>query len=307
MTSPESSAAPAAPPRHGPEELDLGAAQSQWTMIGRRFLRHRLAMIGAVGVLVLVLLVLAAPLIAHWGPNAVDLYSINQAPSSLHLLGTDQTGRDTFSRTLYGGRVSLLVGVVAVVISLVIATVLGGIAGYFRGLPEGLIMRLTDLFMTFPQILIVLVVAALFGPGLRNTILVIGLVSWPIPCRLVRARILAVRQEQFIEASRALGAGPWRILFRQAVPNAVDVLVVNATLGVANAILLEAGMSFLGLGVQPPTPSWGNLLNNASNLNVLQNYPWQWVPAGVGIMLTVLFINLIGDGMRDALDPRAVR
>lgn len=288
-------------------EAPEGKAQGQWARIRQRFFRHRLAMVGAGGMIVLVVAVAAAPIIARVGPNTVDLYSINQPPSGAHWLGSDQTGRDILARTLYGGRVSLIVGAVAVVISLVIATLLGGIAGYFRGFWEGLIMRITDLFMTFPQILIVLVVAALFGPGLRNTILVIGFVSWPIPCRLVRARVLAVRQEQFIEASRALGAGPWHILFRQAVPNAVDVLVVNATLGVAGAILLEAGMSFLGLGVQPPTPSWGNLLNNASNLNVLQNYPWQWVPAGVGIVLAVLFINLIGDGLRDALDPRTVR
>jgi peptide/nickel transport system permease protein len=151
-----------------------------------------------------------------------------------------------------------------------------------------------------------LAVAAIIGPGVWNSILIIGLLGWPVPARLVRSRILSVRENEFIEASRALGASRWRTLFRHAMPNAIDVIVVAGTLAVANSILLEAGMSFLGLGVQPPTPSWGNLLSAANELNVLVDYPWQWIPAGVAIVLTVLSINLIGDGLRDALDPRAI-
>jgi peptide/nickel transport system permease protein len=269
-----------------------------------RFLRHRLAMVGAVLLVLLCLAAVLAPLIARQGPDAVDLYAQNQPPDGLHWLGTDATGRDILARTLYGGRVSLLVGVLAVLISLLLGTVLGGVAGFFRGAWDTVIMRLTDVVMTFPPVVIILTVAAMVGPGLRNTILVIGLLNWPIPCRLVRARILSVREQEFVQASRALGVSPLRILFRVAMPNAIDVIVVNATLGVAAAILLEAGMSFLGLGVQPPTPSWGNLLNAARQLNILEQYAWQWVPAALGIIATVLSINLLGDGLRDALDPR---
>lgn len=272
-----------------------------------RFLRHRLAMAGSIVLLLLCLAVLLAPLISRQGPDAVDLYAQNQPPDGLHWFGTDNTGRDIFARTLYGGRVSLLVGALAVVVSLVVGTLLGGLAGFFRGAWDMTIMRITDVVMTFPQVVIILTAAAMVGPGLRNTILIIGLLNWPIPCRLVRARILSVREMEFVQASRALGVSSLRILVRVVLPNAIDVIVVNASLGVATAILLEAGMSFLGLGVQPPTPSWGNLLNAARQLNILESYTWQWVPAAVAIIVTVLCINLIGDGLRDAFDPRSER
>jgi peptide/nickel transport system permease protein len=273
----------------------------------RRFLRHRLAMAGAIVLLLLCLAVVLAPLIARQGPDAVDLYAQNQPPDHLHWFGTDATGRDIFARTLYGGRVSLLVGALAVVVSLVVGTLLGGVAGFFRGAWDMAIMRVTDVVMTFPQIVIILTAAAMVGPGLRNTILIIGLLNWPIPCRLVRARLLSIREMEFVQASRALGVSSLRILVRVALPNAIDVIVVNASLGVATAILLEAGMSFLGLGVQPPTPSWGNLLNAARQLNILETYTWEWVPAAAAIIVTVLCINLIGDGLRDAFDPRSER
>jgi peptide/nickel transport system permease protein len=264
-------------------------------------------MAGAIVLTVLCLVVILAPLLSRQGPDAVDLYAQNQPPDGLHWFGTDATGRDIFARTLYGGRVSLLVGALAVLISLVVGTVLGGAAGFFRGAWDMGIMRITDVVMTFPPVVIILTVAAMVGPGLRNTVLVIGLLTWPIPCRLVRARILSIREQEFIQASRALGVSPLWILVRTALPNAIDVIVVNASLGVATAILLEAGMSFLGLGVQPPTPSWGNLLNAARQLNILESYTWQWVPAAAAIIVTVLCINLIGDGLRDAFDPRSER
>ncbi|HEX4216445.1 MAG TPA: ABC transporter permease [Candidatus Dormibacteraeota bacterium] len=272
-----------------------------------RFARHRMAMAGAVLLVLVCLAVILAPLLARQGADAVNLFAQNQRPGAGHLLGTDSEGRDIFARTLYGGRVSLIVGVAAVLISLGIGILLGGIAGYFRGGWDWVIMRITDVAMTFPPVVIILTVAAIIGPGLWNTVLIIGLLNWPIPGRLVRARILSVREYEYIDACRATGASSWRILFRHALPNAVDVIVVTGTLGVANAILLEAGMSFLGLGVQPPTPSWGNLLSAANQLNVLVSYPWQWVPAGVAVVITVLSINLIGDGLRDVLDPRAGR
>ena len=270
----------------------------------RRFRRHRLAVIGVCVVTLFILLSAFAPLVAGAGPNAVDLRARNQGPSAQHLFGTDRTGRDTFARTLYAGRISLSIGLAAATISIVIGAFLGAVSGFFGKRVDGLIMRFTDIVMTFPSIIIILTVVALTGPGLFKTMLVIGLLNWPIPCRLVRAKFLSLREQEFVIAARAMGASTGRIIALHAFPNTVDVLVVYASFGVVNAILLEAGLSFLGLGVQPPTASWGNMINVARNLQVLEQYPWQWAPAGVAIVLTVLATNFIGDGLRDALDPR---
>ncbi|WP_211209117.1 oligopeptide ABC transporter permease [Calidithermus timidus] len=270
----------------------------------KRFLRHRLAMVGVAIMAVLTLLAVFAPVIAPYKPEQIDLLNRNQPPNLRHWLGTDQTGRDVFSRTIYAGRVSLLVGVAAVAISLLIGTTLGALAGYFGGITDGLIMRFVDMVMTFPSIIVLLALAAIIGPGLDKTIFIIGLLNWPLVCRLVRAKLLSLREQDFVSAAVAMGARPSRIILRHLLPNTVDVLVVYATLGVASAILLEAGLSFLGLGVQPPTATWGNLINVARNVSILEQYPWQWMPAGAAIVLAVLAINFIGDGLRDALDPR---
>lgn len=252
----------------------------------------------------IVFLCVFAPMVGRYDPDTVDLVARNQGPSRDHLFGTDRTGRDTFTRVLYAGRVSLAVGVVAVAISVSIGLVLGSIAGYFGRSIDNIIMRLTDVMMTFPAVVLILTVSAIAGPGVRNTMLVLGLLNWPIPCRLVRARFLQVREMEYVTAARSIGVPSRRIIGRHALPNVIDVMIVYVTLGIANAILLEAGMSFLGVGVQPPTPSWGNMLNVARNISVLEGQPWQWMPAGAAIVLTVLAVNLIGDGLRDALDPR---
>jgi peptide/nickel transport system permease protein len=270
----------------------------------RRFRRHRLAVLGVGVVTIFILLSAFAPLVARTGPNTVDLLGRNQGPTVKHWFGTDRTGRDTFARTLYAGRISLSIGLAAAAISIVIGAALGAISGFFGKWVDGLIMRFTDIVMTFPSIIIILTVVALTGPGLFKTMLVIGLLNWPIPCRLVRAKFLSLRDQEFLVAARAMGASSPRIITLHAFPNTVDVLVVYASFGVVNAILLEAGLSFLGLGVQPPTASWGNMINVARNLQVLEQFPWQWAPAGVAIVLTVLATNFIGDGLRDALDPR---
>lgn len=269
-----------------------------------RFTRHRLALVGAVVLAIILLLVIFAPLIARHDPNSVNVLQQNRAPSGADWFGTDAEGRDVLARTLYGGRVSLAVGVTAMLILMTLGTFLGGVSGYFRGWVDWVVMRVTDVVMAFPSIVITLTVAAIVGPGVWNTILIIGLLSWAVPARLVRSRILAIRETQFIEASRALGTSPWRTLLRHALPNTIDVVVVAGTLAVASAVLTEAGLSFLGLGIQAPTATWGNLLNSASDISVLVEYPWQWIPAAVALILTVLAINLIGDGVRDALDPR---
>ena len=269
-----------------------------------RYLWFVVILLGLVVFSVIALMAIFAPLITLHGPNDIDLRARNLGPSADHWFGTDRTGRDTFARTVYAGRVSLAVGLVAVLISLAVGTLLGALAGFFGGWVDSLIMRFTDVIMTFPPIVIILTLAAIAGPGIRNTMLVIGLLNWPIPCRLVRAKFLALREQEFVLAARAIGAPTGRIISRHALPNVIDVLIVYASLGVAIAILLEAGISFLGAGVQAPTPSWGNMLNVARNVSVLEGAPWQWMPAGGAIVLTVLAVNFIGDGLRDAFDPR---
>jgi peptide/nickel transport system permease protein len=271
----------------------------------RRFLRHRVAVIGLAVVSLIVVAAILAPVITRSeGPDVIDLRARNEEPSPRHWLGTDRTGRDTFTRVVYAGRVSLAVGVAAVLIAVLIGTTLGALAGFNGGLIDSVVMRITDVIMTFPAIIILLTVAAITGPGITQTVLILGLLNWPVPCRLVRAKLLSIREQEFILAARAMGARRGKILISHAMPNALDVLIVYSSLGIATAILLEAGLSFLGLGVQPPTPSWGNMLNVARNVSVLEQYPWQWLPAGIAIVVTVLSVNFVGDGLRDALDPR---
>lgn len=289
-----------APDKLGPKDV----VRSPSREVVRRFMRHKLAMTGLIVFLVITLMAIFAPVVTQYDPNQIDLRARSQPPSLDHWLGTDRTGRDIYTRTVYAGRISLLVGVLAVAISVAIALVLGSCAGFFGGLTDSIIMRFTDVMMTFPPVVIFVAVAAAAGPGLRNTILVIGLLFWMVPCRLVRAKILSVRETEYITAARAIGVPTGRIVRVHAIPNVLDVIIVYATLGIANAILLEAGLSFLGVGIQPPTSSWGNMLNVARNINTLESEPWLWIPPGIAIVLTVLAVNLIGDGLRDALDPR---
>jgi peptide/nickel transport system permease protein len=270
----------------------------------KRFFRHKLAVIGLVVLVIMVALAVFAPWVTPYKPNEIDLLARNQGPSMDHWFGTDRTGRDVLTRTIYAGRISLAVGVVAVGISLVIGATLGSIAGYFGGIWDSLIMRFTDVIMTFPAIVAILTLAAIAGPGVRNIMIIIGVLNWPIPARLVRSKLLTIRNQEYVHAAQALGVPPYRIITRHALPNAIDVLLVYSSLGVATAILLEAGLSFLGLGVQPPTSSWGNMLNVARDVSVLEGQPWQWLPAGAAIVITVLAVNFVGDGLRDAFDPR---
>ncbi len=205
---------------------------------------------------------------------------------------------------IYGGRVSLSVGLVSVTIYTLIGIVLGSLSGYYGGLVDSTIQRLTDTVMCFPSLVIIIAAVAILGPSLYNVMIVIGLLTWPGICRLVRAQFLSLRQREFVEAARSVGGRDRELIFRHILPNALAPVIVAATFGVAAAILTEAGLSFLGLGVQPPTPSWGNLINTAQSVAVLQQMPWLWIPAGLLIALSVLSINFIGDGLRDALDPR---
>ena len=271
----------------------------------RAFARHRLALIGAIVIALLGVIAILAPVIAPYDPNEIDLFATAQGPSRAHLLGTDDIGRDVLSRLIYGTRVSLSVGLVSVTIYVLIGTVLGSLSGYFGGWVDSTIQRFTDAVMCFPSLIIIVAAVAIVGPSIYNVMIVIGLLTWPGICRLVRGQILTLREREFVEAARAMGAPPWKVIFSHLLPNTIAPITVAATFGVAAAILTEAGLSFLGLGVQPPTPSWGNLINTAQSAAVLQQMPWLWVPAGVMIDLSVLSINFIGDGLRDALDPRS--
>ena len=256
-------------------------------------------------VLSMSLAALCAPLLAPYSPTALHLDHILEPPSSRFWLGTDRLGRDVFSRLLYGGRVSLWVGFVAVGISISIGAILGLISGYFRRWVDEAIMRLVDIMLCFPSFFLILAVIAFLEPDLTNIMVVIGLTSWMGVTRLVRAETLSLREREFVAAARLAGSPTWRILFRHILPNALEPVLITATLGVAGAILVESSLSFLGLGVQPPTASWGNMLMEGKT--VIESAPWLSVYPGLAILITVLGYNLLGESLRDLLDPRLRR
>ncbi|MGI6148034.1 MAG: ABC transporter permease [Firmicutes bacterium] len=270
----------------------------------RRFRRNKLALTGLCILVLFILSAIFAPLLAPHDPNRANLRNRNKPPSREHPFGTDDMGRDILSRLLYGGRISLSVGLVSVGISLTIGLILGAIAGYFGGAIDTVIMRLADIFYSFPFLILAITISAIFGPSIYNTMMILGILSWPGPARLLRAEFLKLKTTDFVAAATALGANPRRIMFRHILPNAFSPLLVSATLGVASAILSEAGLSFLGLGVPPPAPSWGNMLNRARPLHILAGMPWMWIPPGLAVFVVVLSINFVGDGLRDAFDPR---
>ena len=272
----------------------------------QRFRRHPLAMIGLAMFLAILLLALAAPLIDRYPPNEINLPDRFQAPSWEHWLGTDRVGRDIWSRLLHGGRVSLTVGFIAAFMAMTIGTLLGAISGYYGGNVDTVVMRFTDIMMTFPRVVIMLTVATFVGQSIRNVILLIGLFSWMGTARLVRGQVLSLREEQFVLAARSLGVRDRNIIFSHVMPSVAAPLLATLTFAISSAILLEAGLSFLGVGIPLPTASWGNMLESARSLDVLQDGPWIWVPPAIMILLTILSINFIGDGLRDALDPKHI-
>ncbi len=273
-----------------------------------RFVRHRLAVVGLVVVAVIIVMAIAAPLLTPWDPNRIDFATgARQPPSALHPLGTDVAGRDVWARVLYGGRTSVAVGFGAVAIYLVIGVALGLLAGFHGGRLDQGIMRFTDTILSIPPLLLIIVFVSVVGPSIGSVIAVIALLGWPITCRLVRGQLLVLRESEFITAARVVGVPNREILLRHMLPNVLGPLTVVATFGVATAVLLESSLSFLGLGVRPPEASWGNLITEATSPVVLNTMWWQWVPAAIAITLMVLGVNFVGDGLRDAIDPRTVR
>lgn len=269
----------------------------------KRFARHKVAVISLAFLIFMGLAALLAPYVSPYDPYAMNLVDSNQKPSLEHPLGTDTLGRDTLTRVFVGGRVSIAVALAAVAISSSLGTVLGLAAGFRGGWVDTIIMRITDIFMAFPLFVLLIVLVSMLGPSAKNVVLILGFFSWMGVARLVRGQVLSVMNQPYIEAANSTGVRTGRMLSRHVLPNSFVPIVVASTLGVANAMLSEAALSFLGLGIQPPTPSWGNMLNTAQSLQVLVNEPWVWLGPGLAIALTVLSINFLGDGLRDALDP----
>jgi len=270
-------------------------------MLWQRLRQNKLALAGGAIVLLMFVMAAAAPLAGH-DPGAIDIASRLQPPSLTHLLGTDDLGRDVFARILYGARISLLVGFVAVGIATLIGILLGALSGFYRGWVDSLIMRFVDIMLCFPTFFLILAVIAFLEPSIWNIMIIIGLTGWMGVARLVRAEFLSLRERDFVLSARALGASDSRLIFRHILPNAISPVLVSATLGVAGAILTESALSFLGIGVQPPTPSWGNML--IAGKQTLGTAWWLSVFPGLAILVTVLGYNLLGEGLRDAFDPR---
>ncbi len=267
-----------------------------------RLLRRRGAMLGLAIVLVFVLLAVFAPVLAPQDPLQTSWSAVRKAPSAQYWFGTDEIGRDVLSRVIWGARASLLAGLVSVCIAMALGVPIGLLAGYMGGWVDGVISRFTDAMLAVPFLILAIALAAFLGPSLTNAMIAIGVSATPIFIRLTRGQVLAVKVEDFVEAARAVGNPHWRIALRHILPNTLPPLIVQATLAIAAAVIAEASLSFLGLGQQPPAPSWGSMLNTAKNY--VDNAPWMAIWPGVSIFLLVLSFNLLGDGLRDALDPR---
>lgn len=283
-----------------PRKLNRSPRRIAWS----RFKRNRLAVIG-LGVLGLIILVaIFGPFIVPYSPTQVDLAAFRQAPSAQHWLGTDSNGRDVLSRLVSGSRVSLTVGLVASLIAIAFGALAGAAAGLRGGMVDTVVMRAADIILSFPSLVVIVVLVGILGPSLTVLIAAIAFFEWPTAARLVRGVTLSVRERSYVEAARSAGASSWWLIRTHLLPASVSVIAVVGTVTIAQAILLEAALSFLGLGVQPPQPSWGNMLNDAQSLTLLSTMPWLWIPPGLAVAVTVLAVNFVGDGLRDASDPQ---
>ena len=276
-------------------------------IVYKRLKRNKMAVAALFILMLLTLTAIFAPLLTPYDRDELDMASSYQKPSSEHWLGTDDLGRDTFTRLVYGGRVSLSVGLVSTAISLIIGVFLGAIAGFNGGWIDNLIMRIVDVFMCFPFFVIAIAIAAVLGPSIYNVMLISGILSWTKIARIVRAEVMAIKGREFIEAAISLGLEGREIITKHILPNVLAPIIVYATLGIAVGILSEAGLSFLGLGVKQPQPSWGNMLAAAQSLRSLRLHWWLWIPPGTMVLMTILSINILGDGLRDAFDPKLKR
>ena len=269
-----------------------------------RFCHHKAALVSIFILLIIVLTVWILPLVMDLDPYTTDSGAVFAKPGGEHILGTDEIGRDLFSRLIYGGRTSLIVGVLSMLISVVIGVPLGIVAGYYKGWVEVLILRMADVFMSFPSIVLSMVLVAIVGPSITSVTVVIGITGWPQFARIIYSKVIITREMEYVQAAKATGIKDGRIMLQYILPNALSPVLINMTFRTAQAILMEASLSFLGLGVKPPAPSWGNILQYAQTISSLMMRPWMWIPAGVLMLVTVVTVNFIGDGIRDALDPK---
>jgi len=271
-------------------------------VIGKRFSRNKLSVLGTIAIFLLIIVAALAPFLSPYDPTSIDVHDVLSPPSMKHPLGTDELGRDLLSRIIWGSRISLKVGFVAVGISVLIGIVIGALAGFYGGLIDATLMRFVDIMLAFPTFFLILAVISILEQNIFTIMVVIGITSWMDVARLVRAEFLSLKEKDFVSAARAIGASDKRLMFKHILPNALSPVFVAATFGVAGAILIESGLSFLGLGVQPPDPSWGNILTaGKDNIEVAW---WLSFFPGFAILITVLSYNLVGEGLRDALDPR---
>jgi peptide/nickel transport system permease protein len=277
--------------------------QSQTRVVWRLFRHHYLALVSAVVLLLFIGLVALAPTIAPYEFDAIDTTNIRKPPSLTHIMGTDDLGRDLFTRVLYGGRISLMIGVISAIVSTIIGALLGAIAAFYGGHIDNVIMRITDTAFAIPALPLLIVLSSYVKSSLPMMVLIIGLLSWMPTARAVRGAVLSLKQQEFVTAARMVGVRNAQIILRHMLPNVVAPIIVGATLGVGNAILTETSLSFLGLGIQAPTPSWGNMLQDAQR--TMATKPWLTIFPGMAILITVLCVNFVGDGLRDALDPRS--
>lgn len=292
--------------------IDKSDTMGPWQIAWSRFRKNKIAMAGLIIFVLIVLAVIFIPIISGVDVNDYGFDNKNLAPSMSHILGTDQQGRDVFFRLFLGGRISIMVGVIAAIITVFLGCVIGGVSGYYGGWIDNLLMRFAEIVYSLPFTPLILVIAfnLMWTPSDIKMYIVsflIGVLSWPGLARLVRGQILSLREQEYMQACEALGLNDFSKIFKHLIPNVLSMIIVNATLSMASAILTEAGLSFLGMGVTAPTPSWGNLMELARTSVVFQNYPWNWIPAGIMCLLTVISINLIGEGLRDAFDPKDIR
>jgi len=288
--------------KNGTTALEGYQSKTLFQIFTRRFFRHKLAVASLIVLFLLYLFAILAPFVTPYEFDAIDLKNSNNPPSQEHIMGTDELGRDELTRIIYGGRISLMVGTVVALMASMIGTLIGVLAGYYGKVLDNILMRFTDLILSLPLLPLLIVVAAVRGPGMVGIIVILAILTWTYVARLVRASFLSIREEDYVQAARAVGASDVRIIFRHMLPNAVAPIIVNTTLMVGTAILIESVLSYLGFGIQPPTPSWGNMLYNAKT--TMRLYPWLTYFPGLMIVITVLCFNFVGDGLRDALDPK---
>ncbi len=285
--------------------------ETPWSIVRKKFFKRKIAVAAIIVLLLLIIAVIFAPYLTQYTPEQLNPANANKPPSPEHLLGTDYLGRDYLTRVLYGGRISLQVGLFAVCINVTIGTLVGGIAGFYGGKIDTILMRVAEIFLSLPFFPLAITVSAVVGTRLPGeykmyiTMMVIGILSWPSLARIIRGQILSLREQEFMQAATAIGLSDRRKIFKHLIPNVLGYIIVSATLGMAGAILTESALSYLGLGVVPPTATWGNMISVANDSYVLLNRPWLWIPPGLCIFLTVMCVNIVGDTLRDAIDPKS--